>query len=80
MLGVYLSIKTNSLTGRSTSLFTVFDLSTPLTKTLSIEVHSAPLESLGNVISGKKPFAIMLCQLVRYVYNPIQEQQKRNLQ
>ena len=30
MLGVYLSIKTNSLTGRNISLFTVFDLSTPL--------------------------------------------------
>ena len=30
MLGVYLSIKTNSLTGRNMSHFTIFDLSTPL--------------------------------------------------
>ena len=30
MLGVYFSIKTNSLTGRNISLITVFDLSTPL--------------------------------------------------
>ena len=30
MLGVYLSIKTNSLTIRNISLFTVIDLSTPL--------------------------------------------------
>ena len=30
MLGVYLSIKTNSLTERNISLSTVFDLSTPL--------------------------------------------------
>ena len=30
MLGVNLSIKTNSLTGRNISLVTVFDLSTPL--------------------------------------------------
>ena len=30
MPGVYLSIKTNSLTGRNISLFTVFDFSTPL--------------------------------------------------
>ena len=29
-VGVYLSIKANSLTGRNISLFTVFDLSTPL--------------------------------------------------
>ena len=30
MLGVYLSIKTNFLAGRNISLFTVFDLNTPL--------------------------------------------------
>ena len=37
MLGVYLSIETNSLTGRNISLFTVLDLSTPLIhKKLSI--------------------------------------------
>ena len=32
MLGVYLSIKTNSLTGMNISLFTVFDSSGPLSK------------------------------------------------
>ena len=31
MLGVYLSLKTNCLTGSNISLFTVFDLCTPLT-------------------------------------------------
>ena len=34
MLGVYLSIKTYSLTGRNISLFTIFDLSTPLSITV----------------------------------------------
>ena len=35
MLGVYLSIKTNSLTVKYISLFTVFDLSTPLRRPIS---------------------------------------------
>ena len=35
MLGVYLSIKTNSLTERNISLFTVFDLSAPLRNDIS---------------------------------------------
>ena len=42
MLGVYLSIKTKSLTERNISLFTVFDLSTPLRNILTGQTRSEP--------------------------------------
>ena len=46
MLGVYLSIKTNSLTGSNISLFTVYDLSTPLIPTITaIKVKKAKVFS-----------------------------------
>ena len=46
MLGVYLSIKTNSLTGRNISGFTVFDLSSPL-KTRTVSTISFVLVLFG---------------------------------
>ena len=44
MLGVYLSIKTNSLTVRNISLFTVFDLSTPLNAHVNNTKHKNTIE------------------------------------
>ena len=51
MLGVYLSIKTNSLTGRNISLFTVFDLSSPLTQCFLLST------------SMNKMFKICICDI-----------------
>ena len=43
MLGVYLSIKTNTLTGRNISRFTVFDLSNPLSSHKLMAVSFKPV-------------------------------------
>ena len=50
MLGAYLSIKTNSLTGRNISLFTDFDSHSPLKKTGVFKL------SEGNVIITRCSF------------------------
>ena len=60
MLGVYFSIKSNSLTGRNISLFTVFDLSTPLTF-LCKHCINDPCNIIADMLLATRGTACLCC-------------------
>ena len=66
MLGVYLSIKTNSLTGRNISLLTVFDLSTSLIRVMYFNVVKLKSQLRGNQQSVKMMEFALMPQLVQH--------------
>ena len=65
MLGVYLSIKTNSLTGRNISLFAVFDLSTPLK--ISQPFWCLFFRQTSKLLEAKVPDTSLHLRVIRHV-------------